>query len=554
MPLADPNVYGGLDPYAGDASTGGGYNEMIDLFRQKKLADALRFSQAADARSKQQIYGGVGGEMVGAGRYQHYVPNYGAPLQGLAANMGAQRDINRATSDQASEARLARRAYDRDLERYTSPAEAQGPLNSLVPPQRGTGLRAPENALPLTMGTLSPEIAPDPKPEGADITSSEVDSPPDEIEEIYKNTLDVDVDSDETQDAVAADAEEGMLEDELEAVAEEKADPEAETDTAGAAPADELKTTATSLQQQPDVGFSEREKNMLRMISYLPATRNALNHAFVSESTQRQKALIPQKRQHIGRGLILEPDGTVRHASEYEASLDKASQRKQLEQELKASNQMELEAMREAGRANTRESRQRLLEIANEARAKSDQIKLQMAKIHASAKVKAAGDTAKGMQKVGWFKVPADVRKKWDESNEGYSRATDAIDGLKSYPDAVGLKGFLPGWTLVRIDPKGVGPRADMAALTTKVRHDLSGAAITQAEFKYLTSFIPVDTDTYAAAMDKLQKFKTGYRKVIERHRKEIRAGGAEPPYSQFEDEAAPDDPELKSYEEKYGG
>jgi hypothetical protein len=219
-------------------------------------------------------------------------------------------------------------------------------------------------------------------------------------------------------------------------------------------------------------------------------------------------------------------------AGGYEESLNRAGQMKMLQQQQKATDQQELEKLREAGRVNTREAREKLLAEANDARSKSDAIKLQIAKMTSGARLEAAKLTAgaKGQAGTNWFKVPADLRKGWTEATANIAKTTDAINQLKQYPNAVGLKGFLPSWSLSRIDPQGVGPRAAIADLSTKILHDLSGAAITEHEFKRLAPLVPTADDSYAAAMSKLQRFQKEYNSIRGRYEDQIRGGGAEPP------------------------
>jgi hypothetical protein len=67
---------------------------------------------------------------------------------------------------------------------------------------------------------------------------------------------------------------------------------------------------------------------------------------------------------------------------------------------------------------------------------------------------------------------------------------------------------FVGGWLDQRADPKGVGPRAEVANIGSQKLHDRSGAAVPAAEFPRLKPFIPGTDDRAEAIITKLEKMK----------------------------------------------
>lgn len=126
--------------------------------------------------------------------------------------------------------------------------------------------------------------------------------------------------------------------------------------------------------------------------------------------------------------------------------------------------------------------------------------------------------------------LPASAAKTLLENQTNLRRAETALAlvsgktiGAEGDPEAVkgdskatGLKGYLPGQVLNRMDPEGIATRAAIADLGSLVIHDRSGAAVTAAEFPRLAPFIPSATDDAETAKTKLQNFVRVYREEVE--------------------------------------
>ena len=88
------------------------------------------------------------------------------------------------------------------------------------------------------------------------------------------------------------------------------------------------------------------------------------------------------------------------------------------------------------------------------------------------------------------------------------------VDDVEGDASATGYKGFLPNAVLQRVDPKGVGTRAEIANIGSMIIHDRSGAAVTAAETPRLMPFIPTATDDEGAIQTKLKRFVNEYERI----------------------------------------
>jgi hypothetical protein len=79
-----------------------------------------------------------------------------------------------------------------------------------------------------------------------------------------------------------------------------------------------------------------------------------------------------------------------------------------------------------------------------------------------------------------------------------------ALKAVDERPDSFGLK-YSAGDTInQRIDPEGTKYRSAISQIASVKRHDLSGAAVSPTEDKYLKPFLPNETDTAEAIKEKL--------------------------------------------------
>jgi soluble cytochrome b562 len=80
----------------------------------------------------------------------------------------------------------------------------------------------------------------------------------------------------------------------------------------------------------------------------------------------------------------------------------------------------------------------------------------------------------------------------------------NALKLIDERPESFGLK-FSGGDVInQRLDPEGVKYRSAVSQIASVKRHDLSGAAVSPSEDKYLRPFLPNETDTPEAAKEKL--------------------------------------------------
>jgi hypothetical protein len=134
--------------------------------------------------------------------------------------------------------------------------------------------------------------------------------------------------------------------------------------------------------------------------------------------------------------------------------------------------------------------------------------------------------------------LPVSAAQKLMENQQNLRRAEQAlalisgqkVGDVQGDPNATGVKGYAPDAILQRTDPNGVPTRAAIGDLGSLVIHDRSGAAVTAAEFPRLRPFIPLVTDSPEVAKQKLSRFVTEYRKVVQEARDFYKESGYKVP------------------------
>lgn len=125
--------------------------------------------------------------------------------------------------------------------------------------------------------------------------------------------------------------------------------------------------------------------------------------------------------------------------------------------------------------------------------------------------------------------APAAVQKAMIENGTNLRRAERALELVRGKDtqdaagavvaegdkSATGMKGYLPGAILNRVDPKGVDTRAAVADLGSLVIHERSGAAVTASEFPRLAPFIPLATDDAKTVEKKVKRFVQVYKEEM---------------------------------------
>jgi hypothetical protein len=104
--------------------------------------------------------------------------------------------------------------------------------------------------------------------------------------------------------------------------------------------------------------------------------------------------------------------------------------------------------------------------------------------------------------------IPAKVQQGYIENNANIRQIDQAIAALRANPHAMGMMNMLGDEIRQRTDQGGIKTRAAVANVGAVKIHDLSGAAVTAAETPRLKPFIPMPTDTAAAAIQKLEQLK----------------------------------------------
>jgi hypothetical protein len=95
-----------------------------------------------------------------------------------------------------------------------------------------------------------------------------------------------------------------------------------------------------------------------------------------------------------------------------------------------------------------------------------------------------------------------------------------AMAALKGRPSSVGVGTGALGSTFTNLnDPGGTATRAAIAEISATKIHDLSGAAVSAAEFPRLAPFVPLVSDPPDVAAQKLEKFKEVLTQELEQQK-----------------------------------
>ena len=105
-----------------------------------------------------------------------------------------------------------------------------------------------------------------------------------------------------------------------------------------------------------------------------------------------------------------------------------------------------------------------------------------------------------------------------DDAEIFLSHIDNAIASLDANPDAVGKKTLIPDMALGHIDPEGVATRAAVAGMAAGKVHELSGAAVSPAEFARLRPYLPSSGDSAQTARTKLVGLRKEAATIRDRH------------------------------------
>jgi hypothetical protein len=115
-------------------------------------------------------------------------------------------------------------------------------------------------------------------------------------------------------------------------------------------------------------------------------------------------------------------------------------------------------------------------------------------------------------------KLTASQQKAYDDSDVLLGHIDNALEFIKANPNAVGYKTVIPDIALSKIDPEGVQTRAAVAGLSAERVHQLSGAAVSPAEFARLRPYLPASGDTAEAAAKKLTSLRGEVERIKAAH------------------------------------
>lgn len=107
--------------------------------------------------------------------------------------------------------------------------------------------------------------------------------------------------------------------------------------------------------------------------------------------------------------------------------------------------------------------------------------------------------------------IPATQIDAHISNNSEISKIDNAIEQIRSNPEALGMKNYFGDTLTQRTDKNGVPVRAAVADVGGGVFHDLSGAAVSASEANRLKPYIPAVTDTAETALKKLEGLKREY-------------------------------------------
>jgi hypothetical protein len=100
--------------------------------------------------------------------------------------------------------------------------------------------------------------------------------------------------------------------------------------------------------------------------------------------------------------------------------------------------------------------------------------------------------------------IPALAQRKLEGVEAGLMMVEDIRRSIESYPEGLGSKNFLWGAIINRVDPKGVGVRAEIENLSGEIRNQRFGGALTKNEAEFAERNLPSATDRADAAFAKL--------------------------------------------------
>lgn len=107
--------------------------------------------------------------------------------------------------------------------------------------------------------------------------------------------------------------------------------------------------------------------------------------------------------------------------------------------------------------------------------------------------------------------IPQAVVSGYINNQSALQKIDDAIEAVKSNPDAFGATNYLGDAIKQRTDPGGVKARAIVSDLGSLKIHDRTGAAMSAAESVRLNPFIPKATDNPEAVLSKLEQMRAEY-------------------------------------------
>lgn len=115
-------------------------------------------------------------------------------------------------------------------------------------------------------------------------------------------------------------------------------------------------------------------------------------------------------------------------------------------------------------------------------------------------------------------KLTAAQQKAYDDSDVLLGHIDNALEAVKRNPDAIGKKTIIPDIALGHIDPEGVQTRAAVAGLAAEKVHQLSGAAVSPAEFARLRPYLPASGDSAQTATNKLNNLRGEVERIKAAH------------------------------------
>ncbi len=107
--------------------------------------------------------------------------------------------------------------------------------------------------------------------------------------------------------------------------------------------------------------------------------------------------------------------------------------------------------------------------------------------------------------------IPANHRASYTGNLSSINQIDEALKAVQERPESFGLKMIGGDKINQRLDPEGTKYRAAISQIASAKRHDISGAAVSPTEDKYLQPFLPNETDTPEAIQKKLLTLREQY-------------------------------------------